>query len=582
MAWIGALAGAYFSAQGAKDANKASAGAGGVNLTSANDPWYPSSGFRTDAMMRAYDQLNNLQAPPAQGNRYPLGPTPIEWQTANKPPINPNGPNAPGPGQGGGGTGGGGGGTGGPVHGAAASSAAPNPPAQGGGKWRAKNPSAPAPKPPGGGKPGPGGVPEAAFNGQSQQTTQIQNQLIANAQKGNPLYGQAEQYVGDTLSGDPSRDRNFYRQETADYLRQEDPDLARYKALLFGSDTGLQSETQQQGGNSGGTVRTSDLWTGNPVGGTGGWGGQGGSGGGGGGGGADMASGPVGADKTLRDLLAGGDAPGAQAMRDRIRRQGEEAYAEQAKALRLRSVGSGMYGGTPYQQAESEALSDFGTGVTDAFAANDYALYGQALGLGTSYDIAALDRAAAERSSRNSASASASAQAADLASRERMQRLDALGGAVGMGLNQNQFRASGFGSLGEGYSSDQQFSLGQMGNVTGLGLRDWGAAGEFSLGADAGRNKFISDAAQARNAGSAINLDRQRLGFDQYRYGREAPLSDIARYTDILNGASGAYGSRTDMGFDKRSQSPSYTNPGMAAISGGAAGYQLGRDIYGR
>lgn len=572
MAWIGAVVGAAASIYGANQANNAARGAGGVNLTSSNDPWYPSAGFRTDAMMRAYDALNAAQGPPQTGHQYPVGPTPIGWATDNTP--RPNGGTGTGPGTGprsatgGTPTGAGGGGAGpGMTHGATASTAP--------GKGRAGGAKAPGTTAAPAGKPGGGANAQPAFNGVSPETNQIRQAMIDRAQGGNPLYGESQDYISDMLSGDPSRDRNFYRAQTADYLAQEDPDLARYTALLFGSDTGLAPAQGQQGATD-----PNDPYAQKP-------GvtyifGNSSTGGGpfAGSGGADMSSGPVGADKALRDLLAGKDAPGAQAMRDRIRRQGEEAYAEQAKQLRLRAAGSGMYGGTPYQQAEADALSDFGTGVTDALAAQDYNLYGQALGLGTSYDIAALDRAAAERSASDSASASLAAQQAELASRERMQRLDALGGAVGMGLQQNQFRASGFGSLGEGYSSDQQFALGQTPAITGLGLRDWGAAGDLSLGADSSRNTFNRNAADARNAGSAINLDRQRFNFAQYQYNREAPLNDIARYTDILNGASGAYGSRTDMGTDRRNSSPSYTNPGYAAISGAAAGYQLGNDIY--
>lgn len=494
---MGGLASAY----GANQQNKAGKNAGKVDVRTTSDPWAPSTDYRLAGMQAAYQNTFGAQPGFTQSNRLPdsyTGQTPPKKGGANLPPKNPKNRNGGGQGQ------------------------------------------------------------QPGFAGMSSETDQIRDAMIGNAQRGNPLYGEAEGYISDTLSG--QGDRNQYRTETAEALRgMDDPDLRRYKDLLF---EGFQGARGGAGGGGGGGNVTYRAYSA-----TNGPGGAPAS--------SYEAGGPTGAAGILKGIMAGDDVPGAQAMRERIKRESDAAYADRAKDLRARAAGSGMYGGTPYQQAEAAALSDYDQRLKDAYAAQDYAMYGQALGLGTQYDIASLDRAAAERNASSMAGAASGTAANELALRRELGYMDALGGAVGMGLNQSQFQASGLGSLSEGLSNDQRFALGATGDITGLGLRDWGAAGQLSLGADQNRIGWNNSQNSLRAAQIAGGNDRARLNFDMYRYGREAPLNDVSRYMDIVNASSGNYGTRHDIGFDGRSQSPSYSNPGYAAISGAASGYAL-------
>lgn len=399
-----------------------------------------------------------------------------------------------------------------------------------------------------------GAAPGEQFNGNSAGTRQIQQAMIDQAQRGNPLYGEAEDYISGTLGGE---DRNGYRTETADMLRGlSNDDLRRFTDELWeGNMPG--SGGNQRNGQTASEARSRGY-------GSGAYGTQA----------AALAAhqaqaaSMVGVRDDLRGILDGGDTPGAQAMRDRIRRQGEEAYAEMAKDLRLRSVGSGMYGGTPYQQAESSALARSSMGITDAIAAQDYATYNNALGLGTQYDISAQDRAAQERASANASASSGRAAEAGIASQERMARMGMLQNAIGMQLDTDKYRTSGMGSLADMFSQDQRHALSGVPDITGLGMRDWGAAGQFSLGADNARNDFTSSQNSRAVGMAGVGLGRQQLAFDRERF--YDPLARLGQYTDIVNGASGAYGTRTETGTDTRAQSPTYVPNewGQAAAAG--------------
>lgn len=309
----------------------------------------------------------------------------------------------------------------------------------------------------------------------------------------------------------------------------------------------------------------------------------------------------TGANRNIRDILSGQDAPWMAGMRESIKRQGDEALAEQQRALRLRSAGSGTYGGSGQALTEGEALGDYGGYLANANAglyrdlygqalglgsANDQAaedraagLYGQGLGLATQYDISAADRASREKMNADSIQASSSAsgaaleaEMAGLASRERMGRLGILADMTGQGLEQERFRTSGMGSLGEGMSADQRNALSLAGDTNALGQAGWLGAGGLSLGADQTNNALRASLA-------STGVARQSLQFDKDRYYREAPMRGLAQYSGLISGLYDPYSTRHDFGFDARSQSPSYSNPAAQGLAGAAAGYQFGKDM---
>lgn len=565
MSWIAVGVGVGTAVTGYVSANqtnrqnaRAQRGAGEVNTTTTNTPYGPSEPYRNAAAQAAHEQLFGNGAGINQSS-YPM-PYAMPGQSA-----------APAtPARGGRAAGGGGGGraTGGTYGGYTAAQLQADPSlvnklgASARQKWQAAQ----------GGGAGGGGAAQQPFNGTSGATTQITNAAVAQAQRqqDNPLVQAAINYSTQTLAGN---DQNAYRSEAADMLRsQDDPYLQRYLEELFGSDTGLgggNSAEYNQGARN--QVRAYSA-TGGP-------------------GGYEVpiysSVGPVGVERSLRDLLAGGDSPAMQAMKDSIRRQAEESYNEQLRQRRLEASGSGMYGGTGQLTDENYALGRMGAGIADANAGLYGNLYAQALGLGTQYDIAAQDRAAQERISGNNASAASGAASAELASRERMARLGALGDAVGMSLQQGQFRTSGMGTIGNSFSEDQRAALGGANQTNNLGMSGWGTAGGISTAADANRNAYLNsqnDLAAARAAASVgrmnAQLGQQQLNFDTYRYNDNRNLQQLAAYTDIINGNYGAYGSQTTTGTDRRNVSPApYISPVGQAISGGVAGYTMA-DAY--
>ena len=500
---VGAVGSAYSANKQNQAAKAGSKGAGTVDITHRSDPYGNSIQYRDDIASRAGWAIDGMQyqQPGGGGSGRATAPAGMRINRAGKV-VKPR--------NGGGGSG------------AVAGSSAP------------------------------------AFNGQSQETAAaIANaSRVAGDQEHGAITTAAQGYGADTLNG---IDRNGYRGESADMLRDlDDPDLQRYKDMLFGSLNG-------PGGGGAGLTPTdfTGFYQSNGHGGT------------------VMpqteGAGPVGAAGYLHGILEGEDAPGAQAMRDRIRHNADDAFNEQTRQRRLEAAGSGMYGGTGQLADEAYAQGKYGAGLADAYAAQDYGLYQQALGLGTQYDSAALDRASSERNASLSASTSAGNNAASIASQQQLARLGMLGDAVGMGVQQGQFRASGMGSLAEGFSSDQRAAAGEAHNTVGLGQQGYLNAGSLAGASDQNRNNFIGNANQLRAAQMSSGNARAALAFDQYRYNREAPLADLARYSDIINGAYGGYGVQTEYGNDRRSSSPpAYVSPVGQAIAGGVAGYQLG------
>lgn len=425
---------------------------------------------------------------------------------------------------------------------------------------------------------GGGGAAAPAFNGVSAQTNTVRDAMIRQAQEGNPLYGTSQGYVGDTLEGN---DRNAYRSETFDALRGvDDPDLARLKQYLFS-----QLEDPNAGGfGGGGGNRTyyvnGDYATSGP-----------------GAAGANGAGGPVGAAGYIKKMLdeGYGDNPYLdQSIQDALDDSQRAFNRDVIPGLNSEYAGSGRFGGGMYAQALARAGEEQIRGLakeSNTRRAADYndwqARRMQALGYGTEMDINAADNAAA-LASRGGGGGGGGPDRQTLALQRQGMLLDALSGAVDQGVGLKRFGLGGMGDLAKSFSSDQQFSLGATPDVTGLSLRDWGAAGGLSLGADQNQAQYdigLRDAA-ARNrangiAAGQLGLARQQFNFDVFRDERGYPLQSLGGAADIVNAMTGGYGTTTERGVDRRAQSPYMGDTAGQTMSGALGGALLGAQLYG-
>lgn len=532
-----AAAGAYAANRNASAASRASRGAGGVDITRTTDPGLGSGQVRQDIYNRA--------------GQYALNPGPNfdTWNAGRG-------------GASGAATAAGGGGAGGRA----------KPPA--GMRYNARGQLKPVRNPVGGGNGGQAGAgaPAPAFNGVSQQTSTVRDAMIRQAQEGNPLYGTAQDFVGDTLKGN---DRNAYRGETFDALRDvDDPDLRRLKDYLF---TQLEDPNAFGGGN-----RTYYAYNA-----------TGGPGGGGGGG-----EGPVGAAGYIKKMLdeGYGDNPFLdQSIQDALDDSQRAFNRDVIPGLNSEYAGSGRFGGGMYAQALARAGEEQIRGLakeSNTRRAADYndwqARRMQALGYGTEMDMNAADNATAAASRGGGGGGGADPQAVAL--QRRSMLLNALGGAVGEGVGLRQFGLGGMGDLAKSFSGDQNYALGSVPDVTGLSLRDWGAAGGLSLGADQNQGQYdlgLRDVA-ARNRATGVNasiarqqmnLANRQFDFDVFRDERGFPLQSLGGAADIVNAMTGGYGQTREYGTDRRAQSPYLGDAGgqtiSGALGGGLMGYQL-------
>lgn len=520
--WVGigtAAASAYAANRQAAGARNAARGAGSVDITHEQTPWGPS----VDPRQRLMDRATDL----GMQNR----PTFNEW--------------------------GGGGGQGAPAAATTPGGKKPPPPAgmryQGGRLVRATGnqgggAGAAAPKP-------------AAFNGTSSQTNTIRDAMIGNAQADHPLYGTAEDFVGNTLRGE---DQDPYRRETFDSLRDvNDPDLARYKDYLF--------QQLQGGGGAGGPAGANGArWAVA-------------SGGGGGG------EGPVGAASYIKKMLDEqyGANPFLQQSIDDALDDEQRAFASTViPGLNSQYAGSGSFGGSMYQQALAGAGEAQARGLAKESNSRRAADYNDwqgrrmnALQLGTEYDMNS-ENASASRA--GAGAGAASAQSALDLQRQGML-IDALGGAVGEGVGLKKFGLGGMGDLANSFAASQQDALGAVPNVTGLSLRDWGAAGDLSLGADQNQSQYDLGrrgiSAQAGAANAANRLARDRFNFDVYRDEMGGNLMQTGGAADIVNALTGGYGTTTERGTDRRSQSPYAGSVGGQTVSGALAGGLTGAQL---
>lgn len=527
MTWVavavgvgGAVVGAYGAHQSASAAKDASKGAGQVNLTTTHDPYGPSQPIRDALMQQAF---NNSQTP---------FPTFAEWS-----------------GQGTTATGG---------------SAAPRRKGQtvpagyhvnaAGRVVPVRNP-ANAAAAPGGGAPSPGAG-ATSTHGISDNTRAAEAGALALAQKGNPLYDTAQNYINQTLQGN---DQNAYRATTFDDLQNvNDPDLERLKQYLFG-----QLEDPSGGGSSSGYY---------------------GGGGGGVGTGAGGNDGPVGAASYIKEILGGKYLnQGNPYLEDRIK----ATLADEQKAfnsnvipgLNSQYAGAGRFGGGMYGQALAMAGGEQARQLASAAGDLRFGDYNarmadvmQALGYGTQLDESAMQANAA----RAGAASSAATASQQLALQQKLGLISALSGAVGQGTDLKKFGLSGMAGLSSDFSHDQEYGLGATPDITGLSLRDYTGAGNLSLAGDKTQSEYdigLRQVQAQRAAANAANkLARDQFNFGVYRDERGYPIQNIAGVSDIINALTGAYGTTTEQGTDRRGASPSTVSPTAQAISGGIAG----------
>lgn len=551
MSWIavGVIGGAainYLGTQSTNAANaRASRGAGEVNVTTTRNPMDGTRDYRAGAAEAAYQALLNGGSAPA------AAPAPTEGRPAARA-VGGGAPAAPARGQGA----------------VVVQNGAPGVMGQGGrfqplganaaAAWRA------AGSPTGGGAAtpaasagpdlnntsAPGG---GRFQGISQYTQDAQNTLRDLPGQEAGMYGAAEGYVTDTLGGN-SRNPLLGRATDAADAIDDDPELAAYMAALRGDVGG-------GGGRSSAPAYRADasrVWGASAPGSTA----------------SATGAGRTGVQAALRQMIAGQDAPGLAAQAAAISRQVNEGRADNIRQLRARAVGSGFYGGSIYNELETGAVAQGDRQMADSLAAARFGAYQNALGLGTQYDLGMADIDARDRAS----SSAGAASAANAAAQNRLAELGMWGDAIRTGQQGRAGSASALGNLSGQYSADQQGAL-QGVNALGASRRaDLTAAGDLSLGSDQARTSYgvgIAGANASRAVGMAnVNLGQQELAFRRDQF--NDPLSRISAFSNALNGLTGAYGTETTQGSDRRSMSPApYQNPYGSALQGAAIGGQV-------
>lgn len=403
-----------------------------------------------------------------------------------------------------------------------------------------------------------GGSPAAntPFNGQSQETRDVQARMDALAGQNAGMYGAAENYSKDTLAGNSHNPLMGQATDAANAIAQ-DPGLADYESVLRGGIAGAG------GGATGGS--------------TGGYGGNAyglapaSYGGGGSYQNNSATSDPTGVAAALRDMIGGKDAPGLAAQAAAIQDEVGRSRAQNIKQLRARAVGSGFYGGDIYQQLEEGAVAQGDQEMTNQLAAARFGAYQNAINQGVTYDSNMADVAA-----RNAATAAgAGSAAASLAQQSQLARLGMWGDALKTGQSGRAGTASALGNLSSLYSNDQQHALAGVNDLGTSRRSDVTAAGQLSLGSDQSRNTFIGNADQLRAAQISGGNQRAALKFQEQQF--YDPLTRLSAYSNVLGGLYGGQGSETTKGTDTRSQSPpAYVNPYGAALTGAAVGGQIG------
>lgn len=392
------------------------------------------------------------------------------------------------------------------------------------------------------------------------------------SESGHELYGPSNEYVSNTLNGQPG---NWYMDDTyRAYSDWSNPDLQRYTDFLYGQ---LGS-----GGGQGGFSY---------------------SGAGGGGGGSAFT--PRYQDE-IEAILGGkyldeGN-PYRDEMIDRISSRIRDEFQEGViPGINDEFEGLGRTGGRAWSNARADATREFGESLGDTVAGIEYTDYNNrmgdvmtALGMGNSFDIAGLDANSRENAARISASASRANARSSLEAQNYAATLGFLRDATGMSVGMDEASLSGRAGMADLFSQDQRFALGMVPDLTGQDIRDREAAINPHLalaglenerylgnrGFDLQRELGYLDSADRRYSADR-GVEQARIGsrpanraidFDLWRYGEEAPWRNLERYSGILDALSGGYFDDRTWGYDSANSSGSGFS---GALSGGLAGAGL-------
>jgi hypothetical protein len=413
------------------------------------------------------------------------------------------------------------------------------------------------------GRGGGGGAPQGGNPGLSDQ---LIRGMADRAQAGHPLYDPANRFAAGTLGGE---DQNPYRQDVYGALEGYSPDrLYDFQdRLMSGGLDGLfgPSSSSGRGGGYGGGVANQQInfETTSPV---------------------DAAS----YTKRILDgqfLNEGNPYQDRMidAMTDRIRREYGETVIP---GVTSEAIGAGMMGSGVFSNALAMSGREMGREMSDAITGVQFQDYNaerdrmmQALGVGAGLDTAAwnnqtqlaMENMAGNRAAQGASAAYASA-GQDRESRERMAMLDALLQSQGMGLQADQFGLMGRMNMAQGFSDDQMGVLGSVGELSGLGLRDYGIATDFSLRQDAAND-------QRRAAAAAAGRYRDERDYRRRMEQQALPWQQLGNFSDVINALSGGFGTTTESGYDRRSQSPSNVSVPGQTISGAIGGAYMGNQL---
>lgn len=365
------------------------------------------------------------------------------------------------------------------------------------------------------------------------------------AQSGHPLYGAGNDFAQGQLNGqsqNPYLDQVFQNASNLNI-----PGLDQYTQMLLG---------QMSGGGMGMGGGGSSFY--------------------GGGGGGTPQQGPVGAADYIKQMLDGqylgpeGSNPHRDQMIDSLTGRIQEEYAEKKiPGMNIAAGGAGRFGGRAWANAMGEASQSYTDALADAVTQVEYGEYERrmadrqaALGMGSQMDMNYTNASASMANA--AASAGASRYGAD-AALQRAQ-LQALGDAFGL---QGQLGMAGLGMQGDMaqlMSSDQNFALGMIPELSGLDIRDMMAA--IQPGMDLAQMENQQNVARINNRPALLNHD-----FNVWRYGREAPWMDLMNYSNLMNSFGAGGGSSHQFGTSPGA----LPDPWGQAIQGGLAGYGMGQ-----
>lgn len=301
------------------------------------------------------------------------------------------------------------------------------------------------------------------------------------------------------------------------------------------------------------------------------------SGGGGGGGGHKL----VGVAGDIRGML---DAdytanPELQAMIDQVNRGTTESYQRGLAGLSGQSEASGMYGSSDHQLADAQAAQGFARGLAENETGIRYQDFGrwrdevmQAMGLGTQYDLGMAGIDAQAEASRNSTAASASAAANSNALQRELGNRGLMLQAMGLQNDMSQFGLGTMQNLSGMDVQNRQFMLGAGLDYGNFDMGQMGTAFGANFGLDQAQNADAARQAQMRQQASQQAWQRQQQAQNQ-------PWNNLARYMDIINGASSGYGTSQESGVRPGTQQPE-SNNWLAAIQGGLGAAQSANNIY--